>query len=100
MNKIQTAVLAVLLMLVGSLVVACQSPMDSIADSHIRANVPDEKDFDNFLKRDLAAYFKELKKKDVVVEYELLRNGPTQSGIAFPKFYAWVRVKEDGNLLE
>src|SRR4051812_28383236 len=100
MNKIQMAVMAILLTLVGSLSAACQSTTDSIADSHIRANVPDEKDFDNLFKRDLAAYFKELKKKDVSVEYELLRNGPTQSGIAFPKFYAWVRIEENGNLLE
>src|SRR6185295_11679305 len=71
-----------------------------IADSHVRANVPDEKDFDSFLKRDLESYFQELKKKRVVVEYQLLRNGPTQSGTAFPKFYIWVMIKENGVLLE
>jgi hypothetical protein len=100
MNKLQMSFMAILLILIGSSVAACQSPMDSIADSHIMANVPDEKDFDNFLKRDLTAYFKELMKKEVVVEYELLRKGPTQAGTAFPKFYAWVQVKENGNLLE
>jgi hypothetical protein len=100
MNEVQRVVITILLILVNSSTVTCQSPMDFIADSHIRANVPDEKDFDNFLRRDLAAHFKELKKKEVVVEYELLRGGPTQSGTAFPKFYAWVRVKENGNLLE
>jgi hypothetical protein len=26
--------------------------------------------------------------------------GPTQSGTAFPKFYIWVTVKENGTLLE
>ena len=92
--------MTILLMIVGGSVVACQSTTDDIADSHIRANVPDEKDFDNFLKRDLVSYFKELMKKDVTVEYELLRNGPTQAGIAFPKFYAWVSIKENGRLLE
>jgi len=45
-------------------------------------------------------YFKDLKKKDVVVEYQLLRDGPTQSGTAFPNFYVWVTVKENGTLLE
>lgn len=100
MNKNQIAVMTILLMIVSSLVVACQSTTDDIADSHIRANVPDEKDFDNFLKRDLVSYFKELMKKDVTVEYELLRQGPTQAGIAFPKFYAWVSIKENGRLLE
>ena len=101
MNRIQMALLTLLLVLAGSAVAACQSSViDSIADSHIRANVPEEEDFDRFLKRDLEAYFKESKKKDVVVEYELLRNAPTQSGTAFPKFYAWLKVKENGNLLE
>jgi hypothetical protein len=62
--------------------------------------VPDEKDFAAFLKRDLESYFKDLKKKDIVVEYQLLRDGPTQSGTAFPKFYCWVTIKENGTLLE
>lgn len=77
---------------------ACQS--DPIAASHIEANVPSEKDFGIFMKRDLEQYFKEAKKKPVTVDYELLRNGPTQSGTAFPKFYAWVVVKADGVIIE
>jgi hypothetical protein len=93
-------ILASLLLLVWGCTASCQSTMDSVADSHVRANVPDEKDFDSFLKRDLESYFKELKKKSVVVEYQLLRNGPTQSGTAFPKFYIWVMIKENGALLE
>lgn len=36
---------------------------ESIAESHIRANVPDQKNFDKFLKRDLEQYFKDTKKK-------------------------------------
>ena len=92
--------LAVLILLVGGSAASCQSIGDSVSDSHIDANVPDKKDFDNFLKRDLIAYFKDLRKRDVTVEYELLRDGPTQSGIAFPKFYAWVTVKENGAPLE
>jgi len=99
MKKSQLIVATVLL-LVGACTASCQSIGESIADSHIRANVPDEKDFDAFLKRDLELYFKELKKKDVAVEYQLLRDGPTQSGTAFPKFYVWVTVKENGTLLE
>jgi hypothetical protein len=31
--------------------------------------------------------------KPVAVEYELLRDGPTQSGVAYPKFYVWVRAR-------
>jgi hypothetical protein len=99
MNKAQL-IFATVLLLVGACTASGQSVGDAIADSHVRANVPDEKDFDAFLKRDLESYFKDLKKKDVVVEYQLLRDGPTQSGTAFPKFYIWVTVKENGTLLE
>lgn len=29
--------------------------------------------------------------KDVPVDYEPLRRGPTQSGVSYPTFYLWVR---------
>ena len=74
--------------------------IESIGKSHIEANVPDRQHFDEYLKRDLAAYFKKTMGKDVSVEYELLRNGPTQTGISFPKFYAWVIVRENGDLID
>jgi hypothetical protein len=100
MNKAKVIFATLLLIFAGS-IASCQSSIgDAIADSHVRANVPDVKDFDSFLKRDLESYFKDVKKKNVVVEYQLLRDGPTQSGTAFPKFYAWVMVKENGTLLE
>jgi hypothetical protein len=67
--------------------------MRDIQRSHIEANVPAPADFDKLLRRDLENHFAELrKKKGLRVEYELLRDGPTQSGVAYPKFYAWVRV--------
>jgi len=72
---------------------------ESIVRSHIEANVPDGKNFDVYLKRDLATYFKNLTGKDVAVEFELLREGPTQTGIAFPKFYAWVSVRNSKNIV-
>ena len=28
------------------------------------------------------------------LEYELLRNGPTQVGVSLPKYYLWVRAKD------
>lgn len=71
-----------------------------VQSSHIEGNVPDEKDFDSVLKRDLAKYFADLVKKKVEVSYELLRKQPTQSGIAYPKFYLWVKVSSDGKLIE
>src|SRR5262249_39636124 len=26
------------------------------------------------------------------IEFEMLREGPTQSGVSYPKFYVWVRI--------
>ena len=101
MTRVRISVAALLLLTVGCSIVACQSPQDeTIAESHIRANVPDDKDFDKFLKRDLETYFKGLKGKSVTVQFDLLRKGPTQSGVAYPKFYAWVTIRDHDGVLE
>jgi hypothetical protein len=63
-----------------------------VAESHIDANVPEPKDFDRFLLRDLRGKFCRTDKCKVT--YELLRKGATQSGIAYPKFYAWIEVSD------
>lgn len=72
------------------------SPQQAIQDiqrSHIEANVPAPADFNRFLQRDLVSYFSLLRKENTVpIEFELLRDGPTQSGVSYPKFYAWVQV--------
>ncbi len=72
---------------------------ESIRESHINANVPAESDFDRFLQRDLKEFFKNAG-ASIVVEYELLRKEPTQSGVAFPKFYAWVVIKSGDKVVE
>lgn len=64
----------------------------SIHRSHVVGNVPKESDFDSFLERDLTDYFRNEDSTVVKVEYELLRKRPTQTGVAYPKFYAWVHV--------
>ena len=71
----------------------CTNP---IADSHIEGNVPKGKAFDGYLRRDLISYFG--KTDNCRVEYEFLRNGPTQTGIAYPKYYLWVRCFTGGKL--
>lgn len=71
----------------------CTNP---IADSHIEANVPKGKTFDEYLTRDLSSYF--CTTKDCRVEYEFLREGPTQTGISYPKYYLWVRCFTGGKL--
>jgi hypothetical protein len=62
-----------------------------IQESHIDANVPDASVFDQYLQRDLRNYF-----SGANVTVDLLRRGPTQSGIAYPKFYVWVRAVAPG----
>lgn len=77
-----------------------EQTMREIAESHIQGNVPAEKDFSVFLKRDLTAYFNQRAGKQVTVDYEMLRDGSTQTGIGYPKFFAWVRIREGDNVLE
>lgn len=69
-----------------------------IQRSHIEANVPPPAEFNRLLHRDLNSYFRARQGKAVQVEYEMLRDGPTQSGVAYPKFYVWVRVSESGSV--
>lgn len=65
---------------------------------HVEANVPEDKNFESFLVRDLTAFFATNKDKKVTVEFELLRKAATQVGVAYPKYYAWVKVSENGKL--
>jgi hypothetical protein len=82
-----TMKISALLLCFLATVLACRS---QLADSHIEANVPKGALFDEYLKRDLNAYFC-ADSKDCTVEYELLREGPTQTGISYPKYYLWAR---------
>jgi len=80
------------------LALASQSPdlsvLQEIQRSHIEANVPGPAEFNRLLQRDLDSYFTKTRGKSSRIEYEMLREGPTQSGVAYPKFYVWVRVFE------
>jgi hypothetical protein len=66
--------------------------LSGMHEGHISANVPDRAQFSAILTRDLNSYFSEKLARQVDVKFELLRDKPTQSGVAFPKFYAWVTV--------
>lgn len=68
-----------------------------ITQSHIDANVPGQADFDKLLNRDLKRYLTERYKQTTTVRYEMLRDGPTQTGIAYPKFYIWVVALSDND---
>ena len=86
-----------------TLLVAQPPSTDVLADvqtSHIQANVPAPEDFDRLLTRDLEQYFKGRAATVVDVRHEMLRDGPTQSGVAYPKFYAWVRVLDGAKVVD
>ena len=94
--------IAPLLLLSLSLSIGCnaQDPMAGIAKSHIDGNVPDSDHFDEYLKRDLRDFLCK-EKEGCRVEYSLLRDGPTQTGIAYPKFYVWVKCfQKNGSVSE
>ena len=91
-----------LLLAVALLVSPCGfTQVPGVAESHIDGNVPDTKDFKPFLIRDLTAHLKPKVGEGITVGYELLRDGPTQTGIAYPKFYLWVTAtKPDKTVLD
>lgn len=60
-----------------------------MAKSHAEGNVPDEKDFAQFLRRDLTAFLS-TSFGELSVEYELLRDQPTQAGVGYPHYYVWL----------
>ncbi|MCP4494806.1 MAG: hypothetical protein GY820_47010 [Gammaproteobacteria bacterium] len=76
------------------------SNSQELQNNHIQLNLPDTfEEFNVLLSRELTAYFSELENKPITVEYELLRKQPTQSGVSYPKFYAWVVVKSNTSIL-
>ncbi len=86
--------LAILLSFLVLFGIVLLNPGYLVSLSHVEANVPPQKEFDEILARDLQAYFQDLKGKQVGVQYEFLRRGPTQVGVAYPKFYLWVKIYE------
>jgi hypothetical protein len=88
----KNASLLTLLLALSSAAAAQSLPRNSQGDQ-ISANVPSQAVFAEYLERDLLAYFQTKVSPDVIsVTSEMLREGPTQSGVAYPKFYLWVRV--------
>ncbi|MDO6388477.1 hypothetical protein [Uliginosibacterium sp. 31-12] len=92
----KTVLFAVAVMLLPGLATS-QTPLQQ---SHIEANVPSQSNFAAFLDRDLLAYFKGAGfPSALTVESQLLRKEPTQSGVAYPKYYAWVKINNGSQLL-
>ena len=95
-----TFLLIAILLLAGASP-GCSSILHAIIGSRSDADVPEAKDFDRILTHDLTEYMTDKSDKDVKVTYEMLRDGPTQSGVALPKFYIWIEKRTaDGTLIQ
>jgi hypothetical protein len=78
-------------------VIGYLNPFGWIARSHVEGNVPaEEAEFDRLLTLGLRDFFvSHLNRSDIEVKSRLLRKGATQSGVASPKFYAWISVTDN-----
>jgi len=56
-------------------------------------DIPAAAVFRQTLQRDLDTYFAGGEPTPIHVTYELLRDGPTITGVAYPKYYAWVQIR-------
>ncbi len=84
-----------------ALSISASAPLASAQiESQLEGNIPSSDVFEKYLKRDIAAYFKDLRHQDVIVTYVPLRDGPTQSGVAYPKYYLWVKILAEGKLVD
>jgi len=73
-------------------VLACGRPANEHRD------IPDAAVFNETLQRDLDSYFGKAESAPVKVTFELLRDQPTITGIAYPKYYVWVEVRSNEGL--
>jgi hypothetical protein len=69
--------------------------MSDLRQSQSDANVPDKEDFGRILNRDITKYVTDAGDKNITVKVELLREGPSQSGVALPKYYIWIEKRND-----
>ncbi len=101
MQKSGLAVLTISgLLFAGSCQTLVASPLDEVSKSHVKGNAPTQSKFDKILKRDLTSYFQKSKGKGITVNYKYLRQGATQSGVSYPKYYLWVSVYRRKKLID
>lgn len=66
-----------------------------ISQGHIDANVPAPDVFNEILAESIDQYLMdEYNLTRPITEYKLLRDYPSQTGLAFPKYYAWISSKD------
>ena len=72
--------------------------LTSCLPDHVTPNVPAAEDFDKELSGYLTGYMCAGFSPKCTCKYELLRDGPTQSGVAYPKYYVWAKSIDSGRV--
>lgn len=89
------------LLVCSTYLVGCAArTMREVAESHVEGNAPKAAAFETTLERDLTKYFVATHGKGVAVQHEFLRQGATQTGISYPKYYLWVKVTRAGMVID
>jgi len=65
-----------------------------LAESHVSGNVPAAKELIPQQTRDLNLYFSSQPGGSATQKFDWLREGPTQVGLSYPKFYVWVQLQD------
>jgi len=91
-------ILFLILMLIPAYPATAQ--LEDVQRPHTEGNTPPVASFALFLNRDLLAYFKIRNATVNRVEWKFLRQGATQSGVSYPKFYVWARLYNHKQFLE
>ena len=85
--------------IISLLLTSLNATAQSTQQSHLEANLPNTfEEFKIILNRDLQKHFSEKLKTEVDVVASLLRTAPTQSGVSYPKFYAWVEILKSNRI--
>ncbi len=104
MKKIKLTLYTILLLIIvlfGVWFFDTENPLEKNRTSHINTKAPDRfETFNKILTRDLTNFFVNYTGRHITIKYDLLRNKPTQAGVADPKFYIWVKIFNSGNLID
>jgi len=72
--------------------------LSSCVPDHVTPNLPASEDFDAELSHTLTSYMCAGYSDKCVCKYELLREGPTQAGLSYPKYYVWAKSIDSGKV--
>ena len=83
--------LAIIPLVLASLLLFSEAQANPF-NSHVSANMPEHEKLHSVIKHGLVEYFKK-NYSATDLDYQLLRDIPSQVGVSYPKLYAWVEAK-------